>query len=467
MSEAKPEGYPNRTLVLVITCVAAFIMPFSMAGVNIALPKIEESFALNAVMLTWVVTATVLAAGVALVPSGRLADIYGRRKMFIFSAVLMFVSFLAAALAPNYIVLIIARVFQGIGAGMSSATFVAILVSVYPSSERGKVLGINVASVYVGLSIAPVIGGVMTQYLGWRSIFYLCAVLSLVIVLAGMLKIKGEWIEAKGEKFDLLGSIILIIALVAVIYGVTILSTLQGILIFIAGLALFGLFVYVEMRTKSPVVNINLFRQNRVFAFSNISTLLNYMATYAVSMLLSLYLQKIKGLDSVTAGLTLLVQPALQVIVAPLAGRLSDKVKPQMVSAAGMVLTTVALIMFAFLENDTPIIYVIICQIIIGLGFGTFASPNTNAIMGSVDKKYLGIASAVVGTMRTMGQMISQGIIALMFAIFIGQELISPPNYPAFLQSIRLIFFISAAFCFAGIFASLVSSRKQSDKRVV
>ncbi len=465
MVEAKPEVSTNRTLVLIITCIAAFIMPFSMAGVNIALPKIESDFALNAVLLTWVVTATVLAAGVALVPSGRLGDIYGRRKLFIISAILMFVSFITAALAPNYTVLIVARVFQGIGAGMSSATFTAILVSVYPASERGKVLGINVAAVYIGLSVAPVIGGFMTQYLGWRSIFHLCAALSLIIVIAGIWKIKGEWIEAKGEKFDLLGTIILTVSLVAIIYGVTILETWPGILIFIVGLVLLGLFIYVEMRTKSPVMNIDLFRRNRVFAFANISTLLNYMATFAVSMLLSLYLQKIKGFDSFTAGLTLLVQPALQVIVAPLAGRLSDRVKPQMVSAAGMVLTTIGLIMFAFLDNDTPITYIIITQIIIGLGFGTFASPNTNAIMGAVEKKYLGIASAVVGTMRTMGQMISQGMITLMFAIFIGQELISVENYPAFLHSIRLIFIISAAFCFAGIFASLVSSRNQPSKK--
>jgi EmrB/QacA subfamily drug resistance transporter len=465
MATVKETGVTNKTVVLIVSGLAAFIMPFSMAGVNVALPTIGNDFSLNAVLLSWIVTANILAAGVALVPAGRIADIYGRRKIFVYSSILQLIFFLVAALAPNYTVFIVARVFQGISAGMSAATYPAILVSVYPASERGKVLGINVAAVYVGLSIAPVIGGLMTQYLGWRSIFYLCTLFALIIVVAGLWKIKGEWAEAKGEKFDTVGSVIFGIALIAIIYGVSVLPTVSGIVIFIAGLVLLGLFVFWESRVKSPVMNINLFRHNHVFAFSNLATLLNYMATFAVSMILSLYLQYIKGFDPRYTGLILLFQPAVQVIIAPLAGRLSDKVNPQYVSSAGMVLTTIGLGMFAFLNNNTPIIYIMISQVVIGLGFGAFASPNTNAIMSSVDKKYYGVSSAVIGTMRTMGQMLSLGIITLLFALFIGHEQITPEHYSAFLQSTQIIFIVSAVLCFGGIFASLISSGKRTDKQ--
>ena len=457
-------GKTNKTIVLVVSCMAAFIMPFSMTSVNIALPTIGADFSLSAVMIAWVVTANILAAGIALVPSGRFADIHGRRKIFIFSSVLMFVAFLTAALAPNYTVLIIARVLQGIGAGMSNATYMAILISTYPASDRGKVLGINVASVYIGISTAPVIGGFLTQRFGWPSIFYTCAVIALVIFITSIWKIKEEWAEAKGEKFDLTGTVLLGIGMIATIYGVTLLPTLTGILIFVAGLAMLGIFVFWESKIKSPIININLFRHNRVFAFSNIACLLNYMATFCVSFLLVLYLQYIKGFTPFEAGLILLVQPVIQTIVAPLAGRLSDKIEPQLVSTTGMVLTTAGLVMFAFLNDNTTISYVIITQIITGLGFGSFASPNTNAIMSSVDKKYFGVSSAIIGTMRTMGQLLSQGIITLLFALFIGHESITPVHYPAFMYSTQIVFIISAVLCLIGTFTSLYSSNKFAKK---
>jgi len=463
MASVKETGQTNKTIVLIVTSMAAFIMPFSSAGVNVALPTIGNEFSLNAVLLSWVLTANVLAAGIFLVPAGRIADIFGRRKIFIYSAVVQFLSYLAAALAPSNTIFMVARVFQGVGAGMSAATYPAILVSVYPAEERGKVLGINVSAVYIGLSIAPVIGGLMTQYLGWRSIFYLCSLFALAIISIAVSQIKREWAEAKGEKFDIIGSVIFGVALIAVIYGVSILPSVPALFIFIAGLAMLVLFVFWESRVKSPVVNINLFRHNRVFAFSNLATLLNYMATFAISMMLSLYLQYVKGFDPRLTGLVLLSQPAVQTIVAPLAGRISDKVRPQFVSSAGMVLTTIGLVMFAFLQNNTPIFYVVISQVVVGLGFGAFASPNTNAIVSSVDKKYLGVASAVIGTMRTLGQMFSLGIITLLFALFIGHEQITG-NIAAFLQSNRVIFIISAALCSAGIFASLIGRGARSGK---
>jgi EmrB/QacA subfamily drug resistance transporter len=465
MAVNKETGSANRTVVSIICAMAAFVTPFSMTGINVALPTIGKEFALNAVLLTWIVTGNVLAVGIFMVPAGRIADIYGRRKVFIYATALQTVSFITAALAPNNTIFMTARVIQGIATAMSMATYPAILVSVYPPSERGKVLGINTAAVYIGLSMAPFVGGFLTQYFGWRSIFYLCMLFAIIILITATWKIKDEWAEAKGESFDITGSVIFGLALIAIIYGMSLLPAISGILIFIAGLVCLGLFVVWELKVKSPVLDINLFKNSRVFSFSNLAALVNYMATYSISVLLSLYLQYVKGFTPKYTGIILLFQPVVQAIVAPIAGRLSDKVKPQVVSAVGMVFTTIGLIMFSFITTDTPLIYVFISQVVTGLGFGAFASPNTNAIMSSVDKKFYGVASAVTGTMRTVGQTLSLGITTLLFTLYIGHQQITPGPNPAFLQSAHIAFIISAVLCFGGIFASMVSGRTPTVNR--
>jgi len=461
VSDTKNSGdvSTSRGAALLVATISSFLTPLMGSTVIVALPRIGEVFSLDAVTLSWVSMSVLLAAATFLVPLGRIADIYGRKKIFTYGITLYTLSSLFLGLSPSVAFLISFRVIQGIGAAMIFGTGMAILTSVFPPSERGRVLGINAASVYIGLSLGPPLGGFLTQHFGWQSIFYFNVPLGLITLVTAVWKLKGEWAEARGEKFDLVGSLVYGLSLVAVIYGFSKLPAMTGVWLIAGGTVGIFAFIQWEMRTKSPVLNITLFRNNTVFSLSNLAALINYMATNAVTFLLSLYLQYIEGLTPQRAGLVLIAQPVVMAILSPLAGRLSDRIEPRVLASLGMTITTVGLVLLIFLNQDRGIGFIILSLGILGLGFALFSSPNSNAIMSSVDRKFYGVASGTLGTMRITGQMFSQGIATLLFAIYIGPVKIIPQYYPQFVESTRTAFIIFAALCFGGIFASLARGK--------
>lgn len=461
-SHESADGESLKRLVLLVTTVASFLTPFLGSAVNLALPAISAEFQMTAVQLSWVATAFLLAAAMFLVPFGKIADIHGRKKIFLAGMLVHLISALLSVQAPSAGWLIALRVFQGIGSALIFGNSVAILTSVYPAGERGRVLGINVASVYTGLSSGPFLGGLLTQNFGWRSIFLVSAILSGAIILLTLWKLRDEWVGAQGERFDVLGSLIYGLMLVAVMYGFSQLPSWLGAGLIAVGVVLLVVFIWWESRLESPVLNMRLFRENRVFALSNLAALINYSATYAVSFLLSLYLQYIKGLPPQRAGLVLVSQPIMQALFSPLAGRLSDRVESRVVASTGMALITAGLTVLAFLNADTPQAVIVAILMVLGFGFALFSSPNTNAVMSSVERRFYGVASATLGTMRLAGQMFSIGIASLLFAVVIGKVQITPQYYPAFVISVRTAFGIFAALCFAGIWASLWRGKLRS-----
>ncbi len=457
---APPGGAaPNRPAALLVTTVGSFLTPFLGSSVAIALPTIGKQLSMSAIMLGWVSTAYLLAAAMFLVPLGRIADIYGRKKIFTIGVFTYAVASTLSALSTSAAMLITVQVLQGIGGAMIFGTAVAIVTSVFPADQRGRALGINVAAVYMGLSLGPFVGGLLTQYFGWRSVYWVNVPLCLLIIALLFWKLKGEWAEARGEKFDTPGAVIYSMTIIAIMYGFTQLPDVIGWILILAGAGGLIGFVIWETRIKSPVLDIGLFRNNTVFALSNVAALINYSATYAVSFLLSLYLQYIKGFDPELAGLVLIASPVMQAIFSPAAGRLSDRIEPRIVSSAGMGLTVVGLVFFIFLSNTTNLWYIIAGLLIIGLGFAFFSSPNTNAVMSSVDRKCYGVASATLATMRQIGMTFSMGMVMLIFGIFIGHVQITPEYYAGFLTSVNTIFIIFAVLCLAGVFASLARGR--------
>lgn len=444
----------NRLIALTVATIAAFFTPFMASAINIAIPSIGSQFSADVILLSWIPTAYLLAAAVFAVPFGRIADIYGMKKIFTLGIIIFTISSFLCAISPSIISLIAFRVLQGIGSAMIFVTGLAIITSVYPPKERGKAIGINIASVYIGLSLGPVLGGILTEYFGWRSLFIAVIPLGLLVLVLTTFKLKGEWAECKGESFDFSGSIIYSIALVILIYGFSILPSELGIILVILGVIGILAFALFELRIKNPVFEVRLFK-NITFGFSSLAALINYSATFAVVFLLSLYLQYIKGLSPQFAGLILVSQPAVMAFTAPIAGRLSDKFSPGLIASIGMTVTTISLFFLIFLTATTSFEYIIFVLIVLGIGLGLFSSPNTNAIMGSVERKFYGIASATVGTMRLIGQMLSMGISLLVFSLYIGNVQIVPSNYPELLTSIQLVFIICTILCFVGIFASL------------
>lgn len=452
----------NRTAqrgALIVTTLASFIDPFMGSSVNVALPTIGQEFAMSAVMLGWVSTAFLLAAATFSIPFGRLGDIYGRKRIYMIGVVVFTIASFFLAISTSSTMLIFLRVLQGFGASMAFATRLAILISVFPANQRGRVLGINVAAVYLGLSTGPFIGGLITQYLGWRFLFWLYLPVGAMMLTLIFFMLKGDWVDEKRHKFDIIGSIILAASLVSTMYGFSKLPELYA--AGLVGAGIFGIvgFVNYELRIEQPVVDINLFRKNTVFAFSNLAALINYAATFAVSFIMSLYLQKVRGYSPQITGLIMVSQPIVQAMFSPLAGRLSDKMQPRTVSSVGMGMALVGLILLLFISASMPLYYIIGCFVFLGFGFALFSSPNTNAILSSVERGHYGVAGAMVGTMRQVGMMFSMGIMMMILALHLGQAQIGAENIGAFVSSARTGFIVFAVLCFGGIFASLARGK--------
>ncbi len=444
-----------RWAALVVGSLSSFLTPFMLSSVTIALPTIGREFKADAVVLSWVATSYILAAAVSLVPFGKLADIHGRKRVHLFGMAVFTVTSALAGLSWSAEMLIVLRVFQGFGIAMVFATGIAILTSVFPAAERGRVLGITVAAVYSGLSCGPFIGGWLTEHLSWRSIFLINAALGAPVIVLILWKLKGEWAGARGEPFDLRGALVYAAAVCATMYGISRLPDPRGAALIAAGLCAGALFVWWELRVPHPVFEVRLFRENRVFAFSCAAALVHYSATFGVTFLMSLYLQYVKGLSPQQAGLVLIAQPVMMAVFSPFAGRLSDRVEPRVIASLGMGITALGLVLMAGATAKSHLGLIIACLMALGFGFALFSSPNMNAIMSAVDKRHYGIASGSVGTMRLLGQMLSMGVVTLLLTVFIGREALGPDNTHLLGRCVQAAMFVFTGLCGVGIVLSL------------
>lgn len=454
MTVVKREKTEKR-IVLMTATLSSFLTPFMGSSINVALPSMGREFKMNAILIAWVATAYLLSASVFLVPMGRIADIWGRKKVFLTGITVFTFSSFLSGVAGSSSQIISFRILQGIGGSMILGTGVALLTSVFPPGERGKALGINSSAVYLGLSLGPFIGGLLTNYFGWRSVFFVNIPLGILIIIFVMGKLKGEWAGAKGESFDFKGSLIYGVSIISLMYGFSRLPANSGTTLLLLGMTGIAIFIFVESAINYPVLNIKLFTQSKTFSFSNVAALINYSATSAVGFLLSLYLQYIKGLSPRIAGTVLVSQPVIMALFSPLAGKLSDKAEPRVVASLGMGISALGLSLLIPLNLNTSIYYIIFVLLILGFGFALFSSPNTNAVMSSVERKYYGTSSGILATMRLLGQMLSMGIATLIFSIHNLRVQITPKYFPAFIQILKTSFIIFSFLCFLGIFTSL------------
>jgi len=444
----------EKRVLLAVTSLASFLVPYTVSSLNVALPAISASFGIDAVTLGWITSAYLLTAAICIVPFGKLADMYGRKRFFILGNILFALGSLLAAISWSGPVIIMARVIQALGGAMVFSTSIAIITAVFPPGERGRAIGIITATVYAGLSLGPFIGGVLTYNIGWPSIFLVNIPLAILVIVLTVLYVPGEWTEMSERHFDLAGAAMYSVMLFGCIYGLTLLPSHSGILWMTLGLVALVFFIWWEQQVVAPMVEISLFRKRPVFLYSNIAALINYAMVFAVGFLISLYLQYNRGMDPQTTGLILIAQPVVQMIVSPFAGHLSDRIEPRILATAGMACTTAGLGIMIFLSPGMPIIVIIAGLTILGLGYGLFSSPNTNAIMSSVEVRYLGLASSMVSTMRAIGQMLSLAIAMLVFSAVIGTVQITPDVYPELQQSVNIAFTIFFIIGLIGIAAS-------------
>lgn len=455
---------PNRSLILVVASFAGFLVAFLMSAVNIALPSIEEEFHVSAVTLSWISLSYILVAGATLLTAGRIADLYGRVRLFKWGMIIFTVVSFASAFAPSASVLLALRSVHGLGLAIGSATSTALVILAYPPESRGRALGLNVAGVYLGLTLGPILGGTIVHNLGWRGLFLVVGALGLVTVGLTLWKLRHvDWREPKRARFDILGSVIYAVSLSAVLLGFSLLPDIFGWVLIVGGIIGLAVFLWWETRATDPLLNVDLLRRNRVFAFSNAAAFINYSATFAMVFLMSLYLQYNRGLNPQTAGFVLVTGTFLQAAFSPVAGRLTDRVKARYVASAGMMACVLGLLGLSFVGTTTPYWYIIATLCVLGLGFAFFSSPITHTIMSSVAKQQVGVASATLATMRLAGLSMSLGIATLVLALEVGREAIEPADYPQVLSSVHLTFLIFTGLCVCGVVASLVGPRRQNS----
>ncbi len=452
----------EKRLTLWIVALSSFLTPFMAAGANIALPRIGAELRMHAVQLSWTATAYILSAAVFLLPFGRLADIYGRKKIFTWGIVFFGLASLLIAIAQDATFLIAARIMQGLGGGMVFGTGNAMLMAVYPVTERGRALGWNIGAVYLGLSFGPPVGGTMVQWLGWRSIFWTNLLSCLLILFLLLRYLQNDHHEKVHEPFDFWGALLYGIGITGLMLGFTMLPAPHGYLMLSGGLVVLFFFYVWEKRATLPLLELRLLINNRVFAFSSLAAFINYSGTFAVGFLLSLYLQVVRGYAPQQAGLLLLPQPLVQASIAPIAGRLSDRFEPQLLASSGMVCCSIGLLLLVFINANSSLGFFTTSLVFLGLGFGLFSSPNTNAIMSSVERRQYGVASAIVGTMRLLGQMFSMAVATFIITIMVGKKAIDAAHQQDFIAAMHISFIIFALLSFGGIFASLARGKMRN-----
>lgn len=446
--------------ILLTTMFASFMNPFMLSAVNISLPDIQNQFSCSAKTLSWVTNSFLLANALVLLPISKAADLWGRVRFFKIGLYMFALFSLLSGLSISVDMLMLMRVFQGAGSALMHVTGIAIITECYPPNKRGFALGMNIGAVYAGLSMGPFIGGLLTQLGGWSLLFFSVVPLALITIVLSHINLRNVVISKNKGVFDLKGSLMYGLAIFLFIYGGAKIDTKTGIVLFAFGIMMMILFFVFEKRNLDPILNVKLLTTNRKFAFSNIAAFIHYSSTFGVGFLMSLYLQYSKGLSPGEAGMVLLAQPLVMVFIAPVTGRLSDKINAGYLASAGLILTFFTLAALSTINENTTITFITIVLALLGFGFGLFTSPNTNSVMGSVEKKDYGIASGINATMRVFGQTISMMMVTIFIAIFLGNQVISAINLGLFLKSMKLYFMVFSILSLAGIWFSMQRDKK-------
>ncbi len=441
--------------ILIVVAVTSFMGTFLVSAVNIALPTIENNLSLSALELSWIITSFILGTALFMLPAGVWGDRSDNRKLFKLGLIIFTIASIMCFIAPNGQWLIAARFLQGIGTAFSNTTGQAILVSTFPQEKRGEVLGISVSSVYTGLALGPLLGGIITQHMGWRSLFIIASLLGVISIIISLIYMKSEKkTKQRTEKSDWLGIILFMTGLSAMVYGSSQIPSTVGWILMVSGIILLLLFWKMESRVSQPLLNTSLFTHNRLFTYSNLSALINYTATFAIVFFLSLYLQKIQGLSPRNAGAIIIAQPIMMAIFSPIVGKLSDRIQPRYFATLGMIMCSTGLALLALLSHDTPIYFIVVVLLWVGLGFAFFSSPNMSTIMSSVERKHYGQASGIAASMRVFGQIISMTIITFLITNNFGTQSIEDVSDDLFINAMKWGFIIFAIIGIPGIYFS-------------
>jgi EmrB/QacA subfamily drug resistance transporter len=465
-----------------MTSIGSFMSPLDSSIVSVSLPSITSNLNMDYTMAIWVPTAYLAALTVMLLSIGRLSDMRGRKPFFISGfAIFTSASFLCS-ISSSGLQLIAFRTIQGAGAAFMASTSPAILTDVFPGKERGKALGINTMAVYVGLALGPSLGGLLTSAVGWRSIFYINIPIGLFVIAMSLWKLH-EPLKASQKRFDLTGALSFSLGIVPLLLALTLggiygwNSPLNIGLLILGGVFLVMFVLFERKKGDNAMLDVSMFSHNRLFSAANISALLNYTSFFGVSFFISFYLQRTLGYSPLQAGVILFIMPVSMAILSPISGWLSDRIGSRILASSGMAVISVGLLLTSTLSLSSSSADVAARLFIVGLGMGLFSSPNTSAVMGSVEKDQRGIASGTLATMRFLGQSLSLALMSAIFATFISSSVLSalfvginPSTLGVateeFVEAMQRAFIIAAIISAAGVFTSFIRGKQNISKNL-
>ena len=395
--------------ILAAVMLGSIMGPLDGSIVNTVLPSITEHFRTDISIAQWVPTIYLLTISCLIRLYGRLGDMIGYGTVFLSGLAAFTITSILCGVSQSIWMLIAFRALQGLAAGMMMSVGYAIITSAFPPQERGKALGIYAISIAVGLGLGPTLGGLIAQNLSWRYVFFINVPIGITAVFWGY-RIIPRSVRKAGQRLDIWGAATAFMFLTSLLLyanrgegwgwlapaSVALLAT---------ALASGAAFIWVEKRSAQPMLNLSLF-SNRVFAFANVSALLNFVATYSVVFLTPFYLSIVLGYDVLNIGLVMAASPLATLVVAPLSGAISDRIGTRPLAFSGMCLSAVGLILLSRLHAGSDWFDVAWRLVIAGAGAGLFGSPNNRAVMGSVPVVNLGIASGILAAMRNVGMVL-------------------------------------------------------------
>ncbi|WP_158971795.1 MFS transporter [Paraglaciecola sp. L3A3] len=459
MSEPKVEKSSVAKFALIIVCLGSIIGPLGMASVNIAIPDLAADLQANAKMVSWLPTLFILSSVMFMLPAGKFADNFGRKRVYASGLALnAFASFMCG-LGTNIEWILFWRFVQGGASSMIFATGLAIITSVTPANKRGAALGIASACIYTGLTIAPAVGGWLTELWGWRSVFFFQVPIVLALLLLIKMRLAGEWKNAEKTKYDWWGTAIFAVFSASLVYGLSILPSVLGCFMLVLSAISLTSFIVHQSRSHRPLIRVQMFRDSRLFSMSLSTSLLMYASNFPLIFLMSLYLQYVKGFTPSHAGQIILVQALSMAIMAPLSGKLADKFQPRLIATLGCVIVGCGLYVLSSINVTTSILYITSSLLLIGVGFGLFSTPNNNAIMGAVQNNEVGVASASLNLSRTIGNLLGMSLVNLMVHYFIGDAQLTMEQNPALIQTFEMALNMSLIFVLLACFISVLRGK--------
>lgn len=456
------ENAGSPAMVLITVCIAQFMAPFMLTAVGVALPSLGRDLHATAMQLGLIEQLYVVSLAMGMLAFGRLGDIVGQRRVLLPGLAVFTALTCSLGFTQSVDMIMIQRFFQGMGACMVLSGSLALVAAAYPPELRGRTIGIVSACTYAGLSLGPVIGGFVTGHFGWRYVFLMSVPIGLAATAMCLCGMKDTPRNAFGERMDWRGGLFYAASVALLMLGAAHAKERPlGPAMIAGGVLGLAVFLRLQARTKSALLDINLLTRNRFFTLSCLAALGNYAATFGITFMMSLYLQYAKGLPPRLAGFLLLFQPVAQLVASPIAGRLTERYEAPRLATIGMCLSSIGLLAAAAtLRTDTPIWLLGMELVVIGAGFGIFITPNSTAIMGSVQKRQFGLASGMIASMRTLGMAVSMTSVTLIFSLLMGNAAITADTLPAFLNSMRVGLTAFAVFSCLGVILSFWRGKK-------